>query len=130
MLISGSDDTTIRFWDLEQTHPPGDLRRGLDGGRIRRADRGGGVATLDWVLYTPDGHFDASEAGRELVRFRQGDHGHALEQFDGTEALRLRADRPSPLRTAARAGPRSTTPPPVAIDPPLRDDPAAARDPV
>ncbi len=57
------------------------------------------------------------------MRFRQGDHGHTLEQFDGTKlysfdlADHLRSGRP--LESAILAAP-----PPVAIDPPPRDDPA------
>ena len=80
---------------------------------------------MDWVLYTPGGHFDASEAGRDLVRLRLGDRGHALEQFDGTALYdfeltdHLRDGRPL---VPARLDP----PPPLVIDPPRRDDPAAA----
>jgi WD40 repeat protein/uncharacterized caspase-like protein len=122
ILISGSDDTTVRFWDLEKHALLGTFCA-ASSGAVSKDPEGANVArALDWVLYTPDGHFDASEAGRELVRFRQGEHGHTLEQLDSTKLYsfeltdHLRSGRPlEPADLAA--------PPPVVIDPPLRDDP-------
>ena len=40
---------------------------------------------LDWVVFTPDGHFDASAKGRDLIRFRLNDQARAIEQFDETK---------------------------------------------
>lgn len=121
ILISGSDDTTIRFWDLDKHALLGTFCAASTAAESGEPAGAGPARELDWVLYTPDGHFDASEAGRELVRFRQGDHGHSLEQFDGTKLYafeltdHLRSGRPlEPARLDA--------PPPVAIDAPLRED--------
>lgn len=124
VLISGSDDTTIRFWDIRN--------RSLLAAFCAASTQDDspqptppGVRELDWVLYTPDGHFDASPEGRELVRFRRGESGERMEQFDSTklysfgltDSIRLgRPPEPVPLESS----------PPVAIDPPLRDDPTAA----
>jgi hypothetical protein len=122
VLLSGSDDTTIRFWDLEKHTLLGTFCAAQTGAGAADPAGAGATRELDWVLYTPDGHFDASEAGRELVQFAQGDRVHALEQFDGTKlysfelADRLRSGRPVEST-------RLDAPPPLAIDPPLRDNP-------
>ncbi len=124
ILISGSDDTTIRFWDLQNRSLLAAFCAASKEDDSPRPSRPG-VRELDWVLYTPDGHFDASPEGRELVRFRRGDSGEGMEQFDSTklysfeltDKIRLgRPVEPVPLESS----------PPVAIDPPLRDDPTAA----
>jgi len=122
MLISGSDDTTIRFWDLDKHALLGTFCAASTAAESGEPAGTNAVRELDWVLYTPDGHFDASEAGRELVRFRHGDHGHALEQFDGTKLYSFElTDHLSAGMPVEPA--RLDPPPPVAIDPPLRDDP-------
>ena len=123
-LISGSDDTTIRFWDLGKRTLLGTFAAASTVAESAEPTGAGASRPLDWVLYTPDGHFDASAAGRALVRFRLGDRGHALEQFDDTALYdfeltdQLREGRPL---VPARLDP----PPPLVIDPPRRDDPAA-----
>jgi WD40 repeat protein len=129
ILISGSDDTTLRFWDLEgRTHwgtfaaatAAADADADADEPPVPAPDAAG---DLDWVLYTPDGHYDGSPGGQKLVRFRRRDEARTFEQFDGTElytfalAEQLRQGK-SPQPT------RLDEPPPIAIEPPLRLDPS------
>jgi WD40 repeat protein len=121
-LISGSDDTTIRFWDLGKRTLLGTFAAASTEAEPAGPDKAGASRELDWVLYTPDGHFDASPAGRDLVRFRMGDRGHALEQFDGTALYSF--DLTDHLREGRPLVPaRLDPPPPLAIDPPAQDDP-------
>ncbi len=78
---------------------------------------------LDWVFYAPDGQFDASAQGRKLVRFQQHGEARPMEQFDGT--LYTFALGEQLLKQAlADTAPQAKDPPPVAIDPPQRRDPA------
>ena len=120
--ISGSDDTTVRFWDLEAQAALGDLLRGGDaGGAGVPADLP--VTDLDWVLYTPDGLFDASarrpEAGSGSAtatrRTRWSSSRHALSLPPG----RASCSAESPPRLARQLD----EPPPISIVPPVRDDP-------
>ncbi|MGP0064270.1 MAG: caspase family protein [Isosphaeraceae bacterium] len=67
ILVSGSDDTTIRLWDLE-----GKALRGT----FSAANRPAGPAAalnpdLEWVLYTPDGLYDSSAEATKLVQYRR-----------------------------------------------------------
>ena len=67
MLVSGSDDTTIRFWDLAARKLRGTFAAG---------SRGTGPEVLsapevDWVVYTPDSLFDASAEATKLVHYRR-----------------------------------------------------------
>jgi WD40 repeat protein len=67
ILITGSADTTMRFFDAAT-------------GRLlataMNIDRG-----ADWVVTTPDGLFDGSPEGQKLIEWRIGDKVYALEQF-------------------------------------------------
>ena len=56
MLASASDDTTVRFWRLADRSLTGTLA----------AWRAG----TDWVVFTPDGLFDASLEGERSVTWR------------------------------------------------------------
>lgn len=122
VLLSGSDDTTIKFWDLK--------RRALTAVFCLASTDAGtpsspvSVASREpqWVLYTPDGHFDASPEGRELVRFRQGNLGLRMEQFDSTRLYSF--DLTDNLRYGRPVEPAPLQqPPPLAIDPPPQVDP-------
>ena len=119
VLISGSDDTTVKFWDLARHTLMGTFRAATTTVDPAKPTA---VRDLDWVLYTPDGHFDASQTGRELVRFRQEDRAHHMEQFDSTKLYTFELS--DLLRSGRIAEPARLDPPaPVAIDPPLRADP-------
>ena len=123
MLISGSDDTTVKFWDLARHTLMGTFRAATTTVDPAKPTA---VRDLDWVLYTPDGHFDASQTGRELVRFRQEDRAHHMEQFDSTKLYTFELS--DLLRSGRIAEPAHLDPPaPVAIDPPPESRPHATR---
>jgi WD40 repeat protein/uncharacterized caspase-like protein len=125
VLISGSDDTTVKFWDLDQRKLRGTFRAASFGSDSPRPAGAAAVRDLDWVLYTPDGHFDASEGGRQLVRLRFDEKAQDMEQFDETKLFTF--DLTEHLRTGKALEPAQLdSPPPIAIDPPLRDDPTLA----
>ena len=86
LFASGSDDTTIRFWNLADKSLLGTLS----------AEQG----TTDWVAYTPDGLFDSSVGGEKQVSWLVNRELLTLEQvydqfhvFKLTDQLR-RGDRP------------------------------------
>ena len=67
LLISGSDDTTVRFWDLNRHALWGTFSAASGAGRDNENLP---VEDMDWVFFTPGGYFDASAAGEHLVKFR------------------------------------------------------------
>jgi hypothetical protein len=118
MLISGSDDTTVRFWDLK--------RRALWGTLSVTTEEEPQAPNLpsqglDWVFYTPDGFFDASAGGQKRIRFRHRDVANPMEQFEDTH-YRFRLGEElltgEPPRLASL-----DEPPPISIIPPVRPDP-------
>jgi WD40 repeat protein len=122
VLISGSDDTTIKFWDLKRRALMAIFCLASTDAGTPDSPRPIAAREPQWVLYTPDGHFDASPKGRELVRFRQGDLGLRMEQFDSTKLYSF--DLTDNLRSGRPLEPASLQqPPPLAIDPPPRNDP-------
>jgi hypothetical protein len=109
ILASGSDDTTIRFWDLE--------RRALLGTISAEQD------STDWVAYTPDGLFDSSVGGERQVTWRDDRGILSLEQiYDQFHVYKLTDLFRRGIPPAAPERSRRT-PPRLAIDPP----PAAAQ---
>ncbi len=88
-LVSGSDDTTIRFWRIEPGSKSkksafqllGTLTSAPDetSGRPDRAP----IARIDapWVAFTPDGVYDASLDGERLVTFADGRKVNPLDQY-------------------------------------------------
>ncbi|MBI3928021.1 MAG: caspase family protein [Armatimonadetes bacterium] len=66
-IVSASSDTSIKFWGR------------ADGKLLATAlqlDEG-----KNWVVTTPDGHFDGSPEGQRLIEWRIGDRLYALDQF-------------------------------------------------
>lgn len=63
-IITGSRYGTVRIWNLET----GDYVS------YRSSDS-------DWIIYTPDGYFDASKNGGRLVTMAKGLTGYGLDQF-------------------------------------------------
>jgi len=119
LLVSGSDDTTIKFWDLAAWN----LRATFSAASAdpHLAAVGQAPVELDWVVYTPEGRFDASGKGRELVRFRRKEQARLLDQFDDSlYAFQLGEQ----LRQGRSFGdpPSLDEPPPLAIDRPRRSD--------
>jgi uncharacterized caspase-like protein len=122
ILISGSDDTTVRFWDL---------KAGTLWGTFAAATRpavaeAAAVQELDWVFFTPDGRFDAPPTAARLVQYRRHDRPQQLDQFDKSHRLfrlserLLRGEDPRLER-------QPDEPPPVSISLPPRPDPTTPR---
>ena len=120
LLASASDDTTVRYWRLNDRSLSGTLA----------AWRAG----TDWVVFTPDGLFDASPEGERTVTWRHepardagAAHGEAiarLEQFreqrfvfDLAETL-SRGENPRPPALVPEA-----RPPQVILEPVLAAGP-------
>lgn len=67
ILVSGSDDTTIRLWDIEKKA----LRGTFSAANRSAVSDKAVIQELDWVVYTPDGQFDASAKATRLVHYRR-----------------------------------------------------------
>ena len=122
ILISGSDDTTVKFWDLKGGKLWGTFSAARTPTEPGEPAENAPVQELDWVLYTPDGLFDATPEGAKLVRFRSRDQANRLEQYEATHfAFRLGdlllSGKPAPLVQQVDEAP------PVSIIPPVRSDP-------
>jgi len=63
-LVSASHDSTARVWKLEDGYSMALLSRGTD-----------------WIMFTPDGYFDASHYGGELVAMVRGLEAFSVDQF-------------------------------------------------
>jgi WD40 repeat protein/uncharacterized caspase-like protein len=76
ILVSGSDDTTIRLWDLEKKA----LRGTFSAANRPAVSDAAAIQELDWVVYTPEGLFDASAAATKLVHYRRPGPSHPAGQ--------------------------------------------------
>jgi WD40 repeat protein len=127
-LVSGSDDTTVKFWEVRDRA----LRlRGTfaaAGGRDEAVRPAGPArpAETDWVVYTPDGLFDASARGRELIRLRHTERARAMEQLDDTRFYTFDLGERLLTSTTPDAGAGPEEPPPIAIELPGPVDPGRA----
>jgi WD40 repeat protein/uncharacterized caspase-like protein len=119
ILISGSDDTTIRFWDIAA----GTLRGTFSSAVNPAVPEAAAIQELDWVLYTPDGHYDASTNGTKLVRFRVNDRGRPLDQFEKTLFTVQLSDQLL-NRETPKVTQQPQDPPPISIVAPPPPDPA------
>jgi WD40 repeat protein/uncharacterized caspase-like protein len=124
-FLSGSDDTTVKLWQIKGAS------LSLLGTFSTAAGRRAGPAPkpapgvaedVDWVLFTPDGHFDASPRGRELVRFRLGGSARAMEQFDETPLYTFDLGERLVSATPAAQVAGLVEPPPLAIESAPRAD--------
>jgi hypothetical protein len=123
LIASGSDDTTVRFWDVEKRVLKGTFATATSRSDDDKAAKPEATTEVDWVFYAPDGRFDASARGRGLVRFRQKDHARPMEQFDATlYTFGLGEQIISQEIPKLTEAPKE--PAPLAIDAPLRPDPA------
>ena len=114
IFASGSDDTTIRLWSLDQEALRGHAEKSLLG--TLSAEQG----TTDWVAFTPDGLFDSSINGEKQVTWLEGLEVVTLEQvYDTSHVFKLtdrlrRGERPRPPEPPRRPPPR------LSIDPPAQ----------
>jgi WD40 repeat protein/uncharacterized caspase-like protein len=119
VVISGGDDTSVRFWDLKN----GSLWGTFAAAPAPVVAASAAVREVDWVFYTPDGLYDAPPAASRLVQYRRQNRPHSLDQFErtnheyGLSEHLLAGDKP-------RAAPRSAEPPPISLSVPPRSDPA------
>jgi WD40 repeat protein/uncharacterized caspase-like protein len=118
ILLSGSDDTTVRFWDLKN----GTLWGTFSAATQPAVSDAAVIQELDWVLYTPDGLYDAPPTATKLVQYRRQDRPQQLDQFEKTHSTfrlseqLLRGENPRLQR-------QPEEPPPVSISVPPRSDP-------
>jgi WD40 repeat protein len=106
-IVSGSDDTTIKFWGLADQALLGTLS----------AEQG----TTDWVAYTPDGLFDCSVGGEKQVAWLDNREILSLEQvYDDFHVFRLADQLRHGIRPKAPPPPPRAPPPRLSIDPPSR----------
>ncbi len=61
MIVSGGDDTAVRFWDLKDHALIGTL-----------VAEGRDATRLEWLAFTPEGLFDGSLLGEAMVKWRVG----------------------------------------------------------
>jgi WD40 repeat protein len=80
-LVSGSNDGTVRVWNLEN---------GASFSLLSRGD--------EWAIYTDDGYFDASRRGGDLVALVDGMEAYSVEQ------VALRFNRPDIVYRRAGIG--------------------------
>jgi len=118
VLISGGDDTTVRFWDLKN----GRLWGTFATAAAPVVADSAAVREVDWAFYTPEGLYDAPRTATKLVQYRRRDQPHSLDQFEKThsefglsESL-LNGEDP-------RAVPKRAEPPPISVSVPPRSDP-------
>jgi WD40 repeat protein/uncharacterized caspase-like protein len=117
LLISASDDTTVRFWDLGK----GALRGTFSAAGMAAVADLAPVQELDWVFYTPDGRYDAPPSATKLVKYRRRDQAMLLDRFEKTHNEFRLAEQ---LLTGAdqRLTAEPADPAPVTISAPPRPD--------
>ena len=108
LFASGSDDTTIRLWGLDEHKLLGTLS----------AEQG----TADWVAYTPDGLFDSSIGGEKQVTWLDNREVLSLEQvYENFHLYKLTDQLRQGIRPKAPEPPRET-PPRLSIEEPARPE--------
>ncbi len=73
MIVSGGDDTAVRFWDLKDHALIGTL-----------VAQGHDARAADWLAFTPEGLFDGSMPGEAMVKWRVGETIVTLQQSEDT----------------------------------------------
>lgn len=64
LLLSSADDNSLRLWNLRNGQSIAIMGNGSE-----------------WLIYTPDGYFDASPHGGELVAIAKGLKAYGIDQF-------------------------------------------------
>src|SRR5262249_30839152 len=80
----------------------------------------------DWVLYTPDGLFDAPPGATRLVHYRRHDRAQQLEQFEATHQTFQLGEQLLEGKNP-RLAQETADPPSVTINVPPRPDPTVAQ---
>ncbi len=65
-IVSGSDDGTIKFWDV---------KTGKEIAQFVAFDDG------EWVVITPEGYFNASPNGAKHLNVRVGNNAYPIDNF-------------------------------------------------
>ena len=118
VVISGGDDTSVRFWDLKT----GSLWGTFAAAAAPIVADSAAVREVEWVFYTPEGLYDAPPTATRLVQYRRQDRPHSLDQFErtnneyGLSERLLGGEKP-------RALPKAEEPPPISVSVPPRSDP-------
>ncbi|MES2459586.1 MAG: caspase family protein, partial [Armatimonadota bacterium] len=74
LLVSRSDDSTTRVWDITK-------QKEVLGYVLAQADDELSSRPPEWIAYTPNGYFEASEGANKLVHFARGMHVFEADQF-------------------------------------------------
>ena len=125
-LVSGSDDTTVKLWNLKNgsLQLSGTFISAGGGESINPEADPGAAADADWVVFTPDGHFDASAKGRQLLRFRNGDQARLMDQFDETKLYSFDLGETLLASKPHQTVPALEAPAPISIELPNQVDPS------
>ena len=78
-LVSGSDDQTVRLWNLQTRELLVTIFRGTDG---------------EWVMWTPQGYFAASPAGAALIGWQVNRGPENAAEYVTAAQLRKSLNRP------------------------------------
>jgi WD40 repeat protein/uncharacterized caspase-like protein len=118
ILISGSDDGTVRFWDIEKGALWGTFTATIAPAVADTAE----VREVDWVFSTPEGLYDAPPTATKLIRVRSQDRPLPLEPFEKTHREFRLGERMLVGKDLGARPPKSVEPPPIAISVPPRSD--------
>jgi hypothetical protein len=101
-LVSGSDDQTVRLWNLASRELIVTLFQGSDG---------------EWVMWTPQGYYTGSPGAEKMVGWQISNGPDKTPEYVGAEQLRYHLNRPDIVERAivlasatqaAREGPGTT----------------------
>ncbi len=118
ILISGGDDTSVRFWDLKN----GRLWGTFSATTAPIVADATAAREVDWVLYTPEGLYDAPPTATRLVQYRRHDRPQRIEQFESTQSDYRLSERLLAGENP-RSVPKTDEPFPISISLPPRFDP-------
>lgn len=123
-FVTGSDDTTIRFWRVEEPAggAPKAIRAALLGTLTSAPEPAPASGEEAWVAFTPEGVYDGSRAGEALVSFVADREVRPLGQHVERLFLPLLTDQ---LRRGVRPQRTFTPPPRMLIEAP--EEPAPGR---
>jgi WD40 repeat protein len=89
LLLSGSDDQTLRLWNIKSGELIVSVLVTTDG---------------EWVIWTPEGHYHASPKGGALIGWQINKGADKAAEFITSEQLRKKLNRPEIVEQAIRLG--------------------------